>query len=661
MLVNKNPLALGISAALLTFAATTQAAPGLTPQSEPLSLSAAQEAQLVSNEGERYIVTFKEGKRALGRKALRSMGGKIKLERADRRWMAARVKGAQLEALRNDPTVESIEVDHKRYMLAEQVPFGISLVQADQLEYIGSSGRTVCVIDSGYDIANVDLQDNALGLQAPDVGDVFNPGDIHGTHVTGTAVALGGNGVGVRGVIQNGQANVIHYKIFDDNAAFTRASTLIDGLNACEANGGEGTVVNMSLGGGGSSAAEDAAFAAAQDRGVLSIAAAGNDGNGTFSFPASYDSVVSVAALDANEVVADFSQFNTQVELAAPGVDVRSTVIVGTGDNNSLDANGTTFDPRSLDGTPNGTVSGALVDCGLGDQGTCTGVTNNICLIQRGAVSFSDKVLACQNGGGIGAIIFNNVPGPLLGTLGGVATNIPGVGVSDTEGAALLASLGSNANLTVAPGDFGFLNGTSMASPHVAGVAALVWSFDPTCTAAEIRDLLGRTAKDLGDPGRDINFGFGIVQAADAVAELQANGCAGNGNGGGNPPPPPPPPAGAFFETDRNVSIPDARRRRAGNPANSPIEVSGVADAGTFTVNTNIVHTFRGDLRVEVVLPGGAVGTIKTEDVNDSAADVITSTTFNGAGLGANGTWNLRAQDFFRGDRGTIDSWSLQF
>jgi len=71
-----------------------------------------------------------------------------------------------------------------------------------------------------------------------------------------------------------------------------------------------------------------------------------------------------------------------------------------------------------------------------------------------------------------------------------------------------------------------------MATPHVVGVAALVWSNHPDCTNLEIRDALGRTAFDLEAIGRDNLTGFGLVQAKTADDYITANGCAGDGGGG---------------------------------------------------------------------------------------------------------------------------------
>ena len=177
-----------------------------------------------------------------------------------------------------------------------------------------------------------------------------------------------------------------------------------------------------------------------------------------------------------------------------------------------------------MDGSPVGTASAPLADFGLGDVVT-TAVAGKVCLIARGNIAFSDKVLNCQNSGGVGAIVYNNVAGGFGGTLGGIATTIPSVTASDTEGATLLTQLGQTATLGVTPTNYAYFDGTSMATPHVSGVAALVWSYFPTCTAAQIRVSLQKSALDLGAVGRDVYTGFGLVQAKAAYTRIKNKGC----------------------------------------------------------------------------------------------------------------------------------------
>ena len=155
-------------------------------------------------------------------------------------------------------------------------------------------------------------------------------------------------------------------------------------------------------------------------------------------------------------------------------------------------------------------------------------MTGKVCLISRGNISFADKVLNCQNSGGLAAIIYNNVPGDLNGSLVPTVTTIPSVGTTQANGLDdVPAKLGQSATVDVfrSPDAYAFFNGTSMATPHVSGVAALVWSHFLNCTANEIRASLNKSAMDLGAPGRDNYYGFGLVQAKVAFDRIGSMGC----------------------------------------------------------------------------------------------------------------------------------------
>ena len=131
----------------------------------------------------------------------------------------------------------------------------------------------------------------------------------------------------------------------------------------------------------------------------------------------------------------------------------------------------------------------------------------------------------CQNSGGVGAVVYNNAPGGFGGTLGTTVTSIPSVTASDAEGAAMKGQLGQTATLSVAPWNYAFFDGTSMATPHVSAVAALVWSLHLNCTATQLRNSLNKSALNLGAAGRDTKFGFGLVQAKAADDRIRTLGC----------------------------------------------------------------------------------------------------------------------------------------
>lgn len=443
MLNNKHTFcgkAVVASLTLLSASVTAAVNNGPVKVTEPASSSQAgqlqnvlsQKLSLVQDE-QRYIVKFKQtgsaamkGKNKLKKgpnenasdRAFDAMAAKSILKNAGakphkvlgkHKMVAASMSKSVLNKLRKNPNIEEIADDPKRSLMAQTTPYGINMVQASQFAQSDTSARRVCIIDTGYNLGHNDLPGTNNGLTGnannSGVGNWYNDGNGHGTHVAGTIAAYD-NTQGVVGVYPGVNMHIV--KIFDDNGNWTYASDIIDGITQCQNAGAN--VVNMSLGGGGSSSAEGSAMQGFVDDGMLLVAAAGNDGNSTKSYPASYSAVMSVAAVDSNENHASYSQYNSAVEIAAPGSSVYST--------------------------------------------------------------YPDNSYAT-------------------------------------------------------------LNGTSMATPHVAGAAALVWSYFPQCTNTQIRSALNATAKDRGTSGRDNYYGYGIVKVSNAVDYLNTNGCDGTGSGGG--------------------------------------------------------------------------------------------------------------------------------
>ncbi|MCT4351608.1 S8 family serine peptidase [Streptomyces sp. Je 1-79] len=205
---------------------------------------------------------------------------------------------------------------------------------------------------------------------------------------------------------------------------------------------------------------------------------------------------------------------------------------------------------------------------------------------------------------------------------------------------------GESVYSTVPGGKYSSLSGTSMASPHVAGVAALLASANPGHTPADIRAKLGLQATDLACPsdsrctGTTANnsfFGEGRVDALKAV-------------GGSTPPP------GAYFESLADVTISDNAT------VESPITVGGVTGnaPATLKVGVDIKHTYIGDLKVDLVAPDGTVYTVHNR-TGSGTDNIVQTFTVNASSEVANGVWKLRVNDNANQDTGKIDAWNLTF
>ena len=265
-----------------------------------------------------------------------------------------------------------------------------------------------------------------------DVGDSngFQPSSFHGAHVAGTVGAATNNGFGVSGVTWATQ--IVHVRCLGigGGSTFDIANSVLYAAGLPNVSGFTASppcqIQNLSLGGSGFSQTFQDACTDAHNSGSMVIAAAGNENSSTPSFPAAYQNVTSVAAVDFERRRAPYSNFHPSVDLAAPGGDV------------SVDRNGDGYADGVLSTKPDDTVTPTDFD------------------------------------------------------------------------------------------NFSFYQGTSMAAPHVAGVAALVLGLNPSQTPAQIEMILTSTATDLGAPGRDDIYGEGLVNA---LAAVQAVG----GGGGGSP------------------------------------------------------------------------------------------------------------------------------
>ncbi|MFE3068464.1 S8 family serine peptidase [Streptomyces sp. NPDC059247] len=181
--------------------------------------------------------------------------------------------------------------------------------------------------------------------------------------------------------------------------------------------------------------------------------------------------------------------------------------------------------------------------------------------------------------------------------------------------------------------------GTSMAAPHIAGLAALLKSAKSTLTPAQIETAIKANARPL--PGTCTGgCGSGIADTAKTVDSVTAT-----------------PPAGTVFTNATDVTVPD------NTTVTSSIAVTGRTGnaPAALKVDVDIKHTWRGDLVVDLVAPDGTVRNLKASASSDSADNVLATYTVDASSEVANGTWKLQVRDVATGDTGYIDSWSLTF
>jgi thermitase len=258
---------------------------------------------------------------------------------------------------------------------------------------IGDPSVLVAVIDTGIDWDHPDLVANYVALGYDWVNNDKDPMDDngHGTHCAGIIAAVTNNSIGVAGLAQvriMAEKGIDQYgQGYEDDLANAIIHAVDQGAD----------ILSNSWGGYGESALIHEAIKYAYDSGVLVVAAAGNDDTNTRLYPAAYDEVIAVVAADQYDGRPWWTNYGEWVELAAPGVNILSTV-------------------------------------------------------------WNDS--------------------------------------------------------------YSYMSGTSMACPNVAGIAALILSQFPNLTRDQLRYLLRDSVDDLGNPGFDIYYGYGRVNARKAVERV---------------------------------------------------------------------------------------------------------------------------------------------
>ncbi|WP_142212383.1 S8 family serine peptidase [Streptomyces sp. SLBN-118] len=215
------------------------------------------------------------------------------------------------------------------------------------------------------------------------------------------------------------------------------------------------------------------------------------------------------------------------------------------------------------------------------------------------------------------------------------ATDTPGTVTTPENG--ILSTLNSGAT-TQSTETYKPYQGTSMAAPHIAGLAALLKSAKSTLTPAEIEAAIKSNARPL--PGTCTGgCGTGIADATKTVNAVTGT------------------PGGTTFTNATDVTISD------NSTSTSSIAVTGLTGnaPAALKVAVDIKHTWRGDLVIDLIAPDGTVRNLKTSSGSDSADNVLATYTVDASSEVASGTWKLRVRDVASGDTGYIDSWSLTF
>jgi len=352
---------------------------------------------------------------------IKAHGGKIKYQYNVISAVACSLPTTAVDALRKNPKVAYVELDGVVEAIGEVLPWGVDRIDADRVWDRDSNlvvdaganigyGIKVAVLDTGIDYDHPDLVDNvAGGVSLVNYTIDYMDDNGHGTHVAGIIAAVD-NDVGIIGTAPGVWLYAV--KVLDSGGS-GYLSDVIAGIDWAVNNGMQ--LISMSLGTDTDYQSLHDACDNAYAAGVLLVAAAGNDasrlsvrfGIDTIDYPARYDSVIAVGAVDELDERAVWSSTGPELELSAPGVDINSTYLDDT---------------------------------------------------------------------------------------------------------------------------YSLLSGTSMACPHVTGTAALVFGTnisevapsydldgDGIWDANEVRAWLQATAEDLGDPGKDDFYGYGLVDAAKAV------------------------------------------------------------------------------------------------------------------------------------------------
>lgn len=409
-----------------------------------------------------------------------------------------------------------------------ELTWGLRTIRAPEawaLDARRGQGARVLVLDSGVDAQNPEFAGRVEAVKDFAGGFGSKGPDAHGTHIAGT-IAAADDGRGVVGVAP--RATILSARVCTKSGCSPDA--ILKALRWAVAE--KVDVLNISLDRENCPSAMKAAIQAAEDAGVVVVAAAGNLDQSKLPCPANLPTVISVGAVDQKLNRAHWkgkprdggSNYGPELTLVAPGDHVLSTLPVGTGFLSRVEIDGLgEVESLQIEGSPatKAPLRAAVVDGGLGKSAELRGradLRGKILLLDRGGgLKFREKAANAMAAGAIAVLVANTEEGLYPGVLNGRAT-LPIVMIERQVAERIRTALAAGpvtAQFSVEKADYGFLSGTSMAAPHVVGLVALLRAANKSLTPARIREILRQSARPLASSANE--FGAGIIDAAAAL------------------------------------------------------------------------------------------------------------------------------------------------
>lgn len=676
-------------------ALSTLAAPALAQQSR-VNLSGLQ----ADSGNDRFIVKYKEGSaarsdaatlrsslsaaaaasmgsgKALGLSHLRRTATGAEVVRASRRL--DRVEAETLmRQIAADPSVEYIEVDKLNKPLltpndtrySEQWGYsGTYGIRANQAwDVTNGSGAVVAVLDTGitnhsdlnanilpgYDFiidTTVSNDGNGRDSDASDPGDWVSANQCggthaaqgsswHGTHVAGTIAAVTNNAKGVAGVAYG--AKIVPVRVlgtcggYDSDIADAIIWASGGTVSGVPANANPAEVINLSLGGSGAcGTTTQTAINGAVGRGTTLVIAAGNDNtNVSNASPANCSNVIAVASITSTGARSSFSNYGSLIDIAAPGSNILSTLNTGAttpGSETYAAYNGTSM------ATPHVAGVVALIQA----VATTPKTPAQVEALIKGNVTAFPSTPSQPIGPGIlnAKAVVDATNGTTPPPTATPLTN--GVAVTGVSGAAGSDKLYS---LDVPAG----ASGLKFVTTGGTGDADLYVKFGsaPTTTSFDCKSEGSSNAETCNIATAQTGKYYVLVRGYAAYSGLSLTGSYTTGGGGTQ-----------TYSNTTDYTIGDNAT------VDSPITVSGRTGnaPSNASVTVAIVHTYQGDLKVDLVAPDGSLYNIHNR-TGGSADNVNKTVSLNLSSEPLNGAWKLRVNDNAAGDVGYINSWSVTF